>query len=327
MFKKSIILLFVTVLTLSLAACGKGDSEKSSDHKGKLEVKTTVYPLKSFAQQIGGKYVDVESVYPNGVDPHTYDPSQKQMVDISKSDLFVYTGDNLDPVAKKIAKAINDKDKTLSLEASLDKNSDLLKGEEHEHEHEHGEEHDHGEDHEHHHHGKYDPHIWLDPVISQKFAKEIKDELVKKDSEHKDYYEDNYKKLVKDLKGIDKDMKQAVKGNESKTVYISHDSIGYLVDRYNFKQEGIQNMNAEEPSQKDLTNIVKQIKEDKVKYILAEENVSNKVAETVRKETNAETIKFYNMGSHTKQQDDDKNTYQSFMKENVKAIEKALKNE
>ncbi|MDY4023359.1 metal ABC transporter solute-binding protein, Zn/Mn family, partial [Staphylococcus borealis] len=326
MFKKSIILLFVAVLTLSLAACGKGDSEKSSDHKGKLEVKTTVYPLKSFAQQIGGKYVDVESVYPNGVDPHTYDPSQKQMVDIGKSDLFVYTGDNLDPVAKKIAKAINDKDKTLSLEAALDKNSDLLKGEEHEHEHEHGEEHDHdhGEEHEHHHHGKYDPHIWLDPVISQKFAKEIKDELVKKDSEHKDYYEDNYKKLVKDLKGIDKDMKQAVKGNEGKTVYISHDSIGYLADRYNFKQEGIQNMNAEEPSQKDLTNIVKQIKEDKVKYILAEENVSNKVAETVRKETDAETIKFYNMGSHTKQQDDDKNTYQSFMKENVKAIEKAL---
>lgn len=329
MFKKSIILLFVAVLTLSLAACGKGDSEKSSDHKGKLEVKTTVYPLKSFAQQIGGKYVDVESVYPNGVDPHTYDPSQKQMVDIGKSDLFVYTGDNLDPVAKKIAKAINDKDKTLSLEAALDKNSDLLKGEEHEHEHEHGEEHDHdhGEEHEHHHHGKYDPHIWLDPVISQKFAKEIKDELVKKDSEHKDYYEDNYKKLVKDLKGIDKDMKQAVKGNEGKTVYISHDSIGYLADRYNFKQEGIQNMNAEEPSQKDLTNIVKQIKEDKVKYILAEENVSNKVAETVRKETDAETIKFYNMGSHTKQQDDDKNTYQLFMKENVKAIEKALKNE
>ena len=49
-------------------------------------------------------------------------------------------------------------------------------------------------------------------------------------------------------------------------------------------------MNAEEPSQKDLTNIVKQIKEDKVKYILAEENVSNKVADTVRKETDAKQL-------------------------------------
>ena len=318
MYKKGLILLVVAILTLSLAACGKSDSDQSSNHKGKLEIKTTVYPLKSFVQQIGGKHVDVKSVYPNGVDPHTYDPSQKQMVDIGKSDLFLYTGDNLDPVAKKIAKAINDKDKTLSLESSLDK-KDLLKGEEDEHEHEYGEEH------EHHHHGKYDPHIWLDSVVSQKFAKAIRDELVKKDSKHQSYYEDSYKKLVKELKGLDKDMKQAVKGNEGKTVYISHDSIGYLADRYNFKQEGIENMNAEEPSQKDLTNIVKQIKEDKVKNILAEENVSNKIADTVRKETNAKIIKFYNMGSHTKQQD--KNTYQSFMKENIKAIEKALENE
>ena len=54
--------------------------------------------------------------------------------------------------------------------------------------------------------------------------------------------------------------------------------------------------------------------------------MSNKVADTVRKETHAKTISFYNMGSHTKQQDDS-NTYQSFMKKNIKAIEKALKNE
>ncbi|MDU7763790.1 MAG: zinc ABC transporter substrate-binding protein [Staphylococcus sp.] len=311
MYKKGLIIFFVAVLALSLAACGKDSHQQSSDHKGKLDVKTTVYPLKSFAQQIGGKYVNVESVYPKGVDPHTYDPSQKQMVDIGKSDLFLYTGDNLDPVAKKIAKAINDKDKTLSLESTLDKNKDLLKGEEHEH----------------HHHGKYDPHIWLDPVVSQKFAKAIKDELVEKDSKHKSYYEKNYKQLVKELKDLDKDMKHAVKGNEDKTVYISHDSIGYLAERYHFEQEGIENMNAEEPSQKDLTNIVKQIKEDKVKNILIEENVSHKVADTVRKETNAKTIQFYNMGSHTKQQDDDNNTYQSFMKKNIKAIEKALQNE
>ena len=93
-----------------------------------------------------------------------------------------------------------------------------------------------------------------------KFAKAIKDELIEKDSKHKSYYEKNYNQLVKELKDLDKDMKHAVKGNEDKTVYISHDSIGYLAERYHFEQEGIENMNAEEPSQKDLTNIVKQIK-------------------------------------------------------------------
>ncbi len=126
------------------------------------------------------------------------------------------------------------------------------------------------------------------------------------------------------MKSIDKDMKKIGKDNKGETAYISHDSIGYLADRYGFKQEGIQNMNAEEPSQSDLTKIAKQIKKDNVRYVLTEENVSNKVSETVRKETKAEPLKFYNMGSHTKQQDNEKNNYQTFMKKNMNHIEKAL---
>ena len=39
MYKKGFILLFVAILTLSLAACGKSDSDQSSNHKGKLEIK------------------------------------------------------------------------------------------------------------------------------------------------------------------------------------------------------------------------------------------------------------------------------------------------
>ncbi|PTE73853.1 metal ABC transporter solute-binding protein, Zn/Mn family, partial [Staphylococcus devriesei] len=286
-FKKLLLIIFTGIIALSLTACGTKDKENNSSSvksKDKLEIKTTVYPLKSFANQIGGKYVDVKSVYPKGMDPHTYDPSQKDMISIGKSDLFIYTGDNLDPVAKKISKSIDNKDKTLSLESNLNTKSDLLKGEEHEHEH--------GEEHEHHDHGKYDPHVWLDPVLSQKFAKDIKNELVSKDKKHKDYYEKNYKKLNKELKEIDNDMKKAVKGHEGETVYISHDSIGYLADRYNFKQEGIENMSAEEPSQKDITNIAKDIKKKNIKHVLTEENVSKKITNTVINDTNAKTIDF-----------------------------------
>ena len=93
--------------------------------------------------------------------------------------VYVYR-DNLDPVAKKVASTIKDKDKKLSLEDKLDKAKLLTDQHEHGEEHEH-EGHDHEkEEHHHHHHGGYDPHVWLDPKINQTFAKEIKDELVKK---------------------------------------------------------------------------------------------------------------------------------------------------
>ena len=83
--------------------------------------------------------------------------------------------------------------------------SELLT-DQHEHGHEHGEDHDedehheHGEEHEeheheheHHHHGGFDPHVWLDPKIDQEMIKGIKDELIKKDPDHKADYEKNYK--------------------------------------------------------------------------------------------------------------------------------------
>ena len=67
----------------------------------------------------------------------------------------------------------------LSLEDKLDKAKLLTDQHEHGEEHEH-EGHDHEKEEHHHHHGGYDPHVWLDPKINQTFAKEIKDELVKK---------------------------------------------------------------------------------------------------------------------------------------------------
>ncbi|TGE19219.1 zinc ABC transporter substrate-binding lipoprotein AdcA [Staphylococcus petrasii] len=314
--------ILVTILVLSLVACGKSDRSKegSSNKDGKINVSTTVYPLQSFIQQIGGNHVNVSSIYPAGTDLHDYEPTQKDILKANKSDLFVYTGDDLDPVAKKIASTIKEDKKKLSLQKGLDK-SKLLTDQ-----HEHGDEdHEHEKGHEHHHHGGYDPHVWLDPKMDEVFAKEIKNQLIKKDPQHKEEYEKNYKKLMGDLNNIDASMKEITKDKQGNAVFISHESLGYIANRYGFVQKGIQNMNAEDPSQKELTNLVKEIKNNNVKYILYEDNVANKVTETIRKETNAEPLKFYNMESLNKEQLKDKSiSYQKLMHDNIKALDKAL---
>lgn len=343
--KKSFKLLATVVLSGSvLAACGQGDDKASSNDQ--LKVTTTVFPLQSFVKQIGGKHVQVDSIYPKGTDLHSFEPSQKDIIDASKSDLFIYTGDNLDPVSKKIAGAIKKDDHKLSLEDHLDRATLLTDQHEHgehdEHEHgdhdEHGEEghdHEHGEeaheheghDHEHgeehHHHGGYDPHVWLDPQLDKKFVSAIRDDLVKRDPDHKDEYKKNADKLLKDLDGIDQDMKDITKDRQGNAVFISHESLGYLADRYGFVQKGVEGLNAEDPSQKELTEIVDEINDTGAKYILYEENISHKVTDTIRKETNAKTLKFNNMEAVTDDQSKDA-TYQSLMKENVKNLEKAL---
>ena len=82
---------------------------------------------------------------------------------------------------------------------------------------------------------------------------------------------------------------------------------------------------SEDPSQKALTQLVKEINEKNVKYILYEDNVANKVTETIRKETNAKPLKFYNMESLNKEQSKDESMdYQTLMNKNIEALDKAL---
>ncbi|MBM6638628.1 metal ABC transporter solute-binding protein, Zn/Mn family [Staphylococcus xylosus] len=323
--RKSIILIMACVVVVMLSACGninKGENKDVSS-KNKLKIYTTAFAFQSFTEQIGGKYVDVESIYPPGADMHTFEPTQKEMVNIAKGDLFIYSNQEMDPVAKKIAGSINNKDLKLALAANFT-HDDLVVNHEHEHEHE-GHEHEHEEEEHDHEEGSEDPHIWLDPVLNKKMVKSIKDDLAKKDPQHKDYYENNYKQVVNDLDNINQRLTEVTEHPKRDTVVISHDSIGYLANRYGFKQEGVSGMNNEEPSQRDLMDIVNNIKQTKQPYVLYEQNISSKVTDVIQKESNSTPLSFHNMATLSKEESKEGNiTYQSLMKRNIKSLDKAL---
>ncbi len=315
------------VVVVMLSACGninKGENKDVSS-KNKLKIYTTAFAFQSFTEQIGGKYVDVESIYPPGADMHTFEPTQKEMVNIAKGDLFIYSNQEMDPVAKKIAGSINNKDLKLALAANFT-HDDLVVNHGHEHEHEHeGHEHNNEEEGHDHEEGSEDPHIWLDPVLNKKMVKSIKDDLAKKDPQHKDYYENNYKQVVNDLDNINQRLTEVTEHPKRDTVVISHDSIGYLANRYGFKQEGVSGMNNEEPSQRDLMNIVNNIKQTKQPYVLYEQNISSKVTDVIQKESNSTPLSFHNMATLSKEESKEGNiTYQSLMKRNIKSLDKAL---
>lgn len=313
--KKIITLSLPMLLVFILAACSNdNDAESSNDQ---LQIYTTVFPLTSFVEQIGGDTVEVESIYPNSVDIHTYEPTQRDMTQYADGDLFVYTAENLDPVAESIRGAIGEDTSFLGAAENISEDEIL------EDTHEHGDHEDEEHDHEHHHHESGDPHIWLDPVISKAMAETIKDELIAMNPEEEALYMENFEALSQDLDEIDQSLKEITEGASRDTIYISHESIGYLADRYHFNQIGISGMNNEEPSQHQLTDMIDDIDEQDVSFILYEQNVPSRIAETIQQETNTEMISFHNLSVLTEEDDEDA-TYKSLMKKNINALDEAL---
>lgn len=320
----------VIMLTVFLAACGgekdkpsTSSAEDSKKEAKKLHVYTTIYPFEYFANRIGGQYVEAECIMPPGADDHSYEPSTKQIVQISNSDLFIYNGLGLESYAGKITSAL-EKQNVKVVEAS--KGLRTIEHEDHDHEHhDDGHDDDHHEEEHHHDHGDEDPHVWIDPERSITLAENIKNALVELKPQEKELFEKNFAELKADLQSLNKDFSKLIGVKKNPKIIVSHAAYGYWEDRYGLKQIPIAGLSpSEEPSQKDLARIVSTAKKDKIKYVIFEQNVTPKVAEIIRKEIKAEPLHLHNLAVLTDQDIKNHQDYISLMKENLKTLKQAL---
>ncbi|WP_207369445.1 metal ABC transporter solute-binding protein, Zn/Mn family [Heyndrickxia coagulans] len=282
---------------LFVTACAN-KQESKQDHK--ISVYTTVYPLEYVTQQIGGKYVSVKTIYPPGTDEHTYEPSQKDILKLADSDFFFYIGLGLEGFASKAKQVLEGQNvKMMALGDRLavpDKTS-----------------------------AKADPHVWLDPIYVKQMAGMITTQLSKKMPEQKTYFKKNYDQLAKKLDRVNAAYKQAVEKSDNKELVVSHAAYGYWVKRYGIKQIPIAGLStSDEPSQKQLENIIQKVKQDRISYIVFEKNVPSKIAEVVQQETNTKAVYIHHLGVRTNAEIKAHKDYFTLMDDNLKALEKAL---
>jgi zinc transport system substrate-binding protein len=312
--KKSLVY-FILLLILAITGCASEDTtDEQNNADEKLLVYTTVYPLQYFTEEIGKEFVTVETIYPPGSDEHTFEPSQKDMIQLAESDLFIYVGLGLEGFVDK-AKQTLENEKVSLLAAGehlhLDENE------------EHGD--DNHEDEEHgHDHGDIDPHVWVDPLYAKELAEAIKNELTEQLPDQKEQLESNYEKLANKLDELDSQFEDMVNQSKQKEFIVSHAAYGYW-ERYGLEQISISGMSSSsEPTQKELKQIILTAKEHNLEYIFFEQNVSSRLAEIVQDEMNAEPLLLHNLSVLTDEDISKERTYFSIMEDNLKALETAL---
>ncbi|RCW65879.1 metal ABC transporter solute-binding protein, Zn/Mn family [Saliterribacillus persicus] len=337
MLKKLIGVLVLCTLIFIITGCGSAGSTNSQGEKApdeELTIYTTVYPLQYFAEQIAGDEASVASILPAGSDPHNFEPTSQEIIQIAEADAFIYNGAGLEPYAQKISDAIESED-VKAVEASdgidLLEHSDSHDQEEHKHEEtegEHEEEHEHEEtedEHEGHDHGDQDPHVWLDPIRSIELAETIKDTLVEIKPDSEEVFNKNFETLTGELENLDKEFKEKIEGLPGNEIIVSHAAYGYWEHSYGIEQIPISGLSpTNEPSQKELQEIIEIAKNHGLKYVFFEQNVTPKVADVVRKEINAETLRIHNLSVLTEEDIENNEDYFTLMRTNLEALSEAL---
>ncbi|MFC4737277.1 metal ABC transporter solute-binding protein, Zn/Mn family [Bacillus daqingensis] len=89
------------------SAATNEEENEAAENQDPITVKTTLFPLEYFAQEIGGDYVEVENIVPAGADAHTFEPSSSQMIDIAEADLFIYNGVDFEGFTESVQDAVD----------------------------------------------------------------------------------------------------------------------------------------------------------------------------------------------------------------------------
>lgn len=310
MKKKLLYLITVILLIMSLVACNKNTDTKQttkieSNGNKKIKIAVTFNPLKEFTEAVGGDKVQVETIIPNGSEPHDFDPRAKDLINIENADIFVYNGLNMEPWVDKVISNLQNKD-IIKVESS--KNVNAIEVEEHESE-------------EGHEHGAYDPHTWLGLTSAKVQAKNITDALIKIDEKNKDFYEKNYKQFEGELDKLLNEYKPKFQALKNKNFVTGHAAFAYFCRDFGLKQNSIEGVFAEgEPTPKKLKVLTDYCKENKVKTIFVEDMVSPKVSETLAKEVGANIKTIY-----TVEASEDNKSYIQSMESNIKEVYESLK--
>lgn len=307
---KSLLSVLLAVM-LTLFGCNKQEATEPSKNKNVLTVYTTVYPLEDFAQKIGGDYVQAKSIYPPGVEAHTFEPTTQTMKELADADAFIYIGAGMEGFVDQTIQTLKNEHVTLVEGAKGIEFLDSTR----EHE-ENGEEHRDGDK---------DPHVWLDPVLSIQIAENIKNALIELKPEAKDTFEKNFASLKQQLQQLDEQFQTIVKNAPKKEILVSHAAYGYWSKRYGIQQLSIAGLSpSNEPSQKELAQIIDTAKKHHIRYVIFEQNVTPKVADIVKNEIGADVLRLHNLEARTKEDIEKNKDYIAIMKENLEVLKKAL---
>lgn len=182
----------------------------------------------------------------------------------------------------------------------------------------------HSED-EGHHHGDYDPHIWLDPLRSIEIAENIKEALVTLQPEQADLFEDNFLRLEEQLVALDKNFHDSIEAAPVKDILVTHAAYGYWEQRYGLEQVAVAGVSpSQEPSQKQLEEIIKYVEENDKQYLLFEQNIEPKVAEVIQQETGVTSLELHNLSTLTEEDISNNETYFTLMEKNLDVLMTAL---
>jgi zinc transport system substrate-binding protein len=308
-----LLVLLAVGLSLFASGCTGPGNSQVNDSTGKeveiagtdmpITVAVSILPQADFVEKVGGNKVKTVVIIPPGADPHTYEPSPRELGEVSEARMYVTLG-----VDMPFEKVWIDRFETINSGTLIVNSSngiELKKLAAHDHHEGEGEEEHAGEleadraneskethvneSEEGREEMELDPHIWTSPSNAKIMVENIYKGLVEIDPGNETYYSQNRDAYLKELDALDARIREKLEGREERNFMVYHPSWGYFAADYNLTMIPVE-IEGKEPSAQDLAKLVDLAKEKHVKVIFVQSEFNTRSAQAIAEEIGGEVV-------------------------------------
>ncbi len=273
------------VITAALLLGGCAANGEELPETGELNVLATTTIAADVVKEVGGELVRVETLLPPGVDPHSFEPSPKDMVRATEARVIFASGAGLETFLEPLLRSAGGEEKVVYLSQGvtlIHAPEELAHTGEDEHE---GQE-------------TGDPHTWFDPANVSIWAENVAEALGELDPDHAEQYRQNARAYQARLEELDAWIREQVAQipAERRKLVTDHASFTYFANRYGFEQVGAVipgYSTAAEPSAQELARLEDRIRDVHVMAVFVGEAISPSLVERVAQDTGVRLVRLY----------------------------------
>jgi len=212
--KKLIFLMLFFVVSCSTdSSRSHQEKEKEWNNKnGKIKVLSSIAMINELVKEIGGEYIDSNTLIKGDLDPHSYQLVKGDDEKLKRADLIFFNGLGLEH-GPSLQKYLYNSEKAIALGNEIDSaNPSLILQQ----------------------NGQIDPHIWMDIALFAKSIPFIVKALSEKDPAHQSYYENRAIALQKEMLQNDQEIRDLLLQIPENKRYLvtSHDAFNYFTRTY-----------------------------------------------------------------------------------------------
>jgi zinc transport system substrate-binding protein len=264
---------FCIMVVFSFCFGCKPGTGVSNPGSSKPVMVVSILPQQWFVARIAGDRVRIMTLVGPGQNPHSYEPTPKQMAELAAAQAWVLSGTEFElPLRPKI-EALFPKLRIVDGTAGVSFRSLEVHDE-------HGETDD---------ASGIDRHTWLVPKPAKIMAAHIRDALCSLDEPGAPVYQENYAVLIQDIDAEFDVLQEELSPLKGTSVFVYHPSFGYFLDTFGIVQEAIE-LGGKEPTPRELSGLIDKARQHGAAAIFVQAQFPVQAARTAAASVGAELI-------------------------------------